>query len=450
MSTRTVAIVGRPNVGKSALFNRLAGRRISIVHDQPGVTRDRLVAECKLGSAPFTVVDTGGIGSEVDASFTEQVRAEADIAMGSADVIVFMVDGQAGMTPVDEELARMLRRSRKPLILAVNKVDHVKHDEMGSDFARLGMDPMIPISAEHNRGMSDLLAAIAERLPSSGEGEDAPVTAPPVSIAVVGRPNVGKSSLLNAILQDPRAIVSAISGTTRDAVDIPYTRRGQAYVLIDTAGIRPRGKQDSSVEVFSVMRSERSIRRADLCVLVLDVTAGFTAQDKKIAGLIQKANKPCVIVANKSDLLEPGPLSETLDTLRTELFFLDYAPLILLSAKTRHHVPRLFRAIDDVAAAARERIGTGPLNRMLKALMAQQPPPAARGGRRLKILYGTQAEARRTGAIQPPTFVFFVNDGGLITPTYQRFIEAQIREISPFTGSPLLLELRGREKRRRD
>lgn len=445
--SRTVAIVGRPNVGKSALFNRLAGRRISIVHDQPGVTRDRLVAECRLGDAPFMVVDTGGIGSEVDASFTEKVRAEADIAIGTADVIVFVVDGQAGLTPVDAELADMLRRSRKPLILAVNKVDHVKHDDFDSDFQKLGLDPMIPISAEHARGMNDLLAAIEARLPSAAD-EAEKADDKPVAIAVVGRPNVGKSSLLNAILQDPRAIVSPISGTTRDAVDIPYTRRDQSYVLIDTAGIRPRGKQDSSVEVFSVMRSERSIRRADLCVLVLDVTAGFTAQDKKIAGLIQQAQKPCVLVANKSDLLEPGPLRDTLDELRTELFFLDYAPLILLSAKTRHHVPRLFRAIDDVAAAARERIGTGPLNRMLKEAVAQQPPPAARGGRRLKILYGTQADARRTGAIQPPTIVLFVNEGELLTQTYRRFLEARIREISPFTGSPLLLELRGREKRR--
>ena len=269
---RTVAIVGRPNVGKSALFNRLAGRRISIVHDQPGVTRDRIAVEVKSENGePYTLLDTGGIGSDVDTDFTAQVEAEVTLAMETADVILFMVDGQAGLTPVDQALAKRLRRIDKPLVLVVNKVDHPKHAEMDADFARLGFPEAVSISAEHNRGMGELASRIQAALPKlpEPEGEPVPSEDPPLELAIVGRPNVGKSSLINAILQDSRTMVSNISGTTRDAVDVPYRRGDGRYTLIDTAGIRPAGKQDSSVEIFSVMRSERSIRRADLCILVV-------------------------------------------------------------------------------------------------------------------------------------------------------------------------------------
>jgi GTP-binding protein len=286
LSTRTAAIVGRPNVGKSALFNRLAGRKISIVHDQPGVTRDRIVSECKLGTHPFTVIDTGGIGSDVDASFTEQVHAEVELALQAADVILFVVDGQDGLTPVDSELARRLRRVSKPVILVINKVDADKHRNMDAEFSRLGLEPSIRVSAEHGRNISELVEMTESHLAPPRLGE--PEAATPVKLALVGRPNVGKSSMVNAILEDSRTMVSPISGTTRDAVDVPYERGGQPYILIDTAGIRPRGKVSNSVEVFSVMRSERSIRRADLCVLVIDATMGVTAQDKKIAGQIRR------------------------------------------------------------------------------------------------------------------------------------------------------------------
>ena len=286
MSERTVAIVGRPNVGKSALFNRLAGRSISIVHDMPGVTRDRITAECKLGDEPFNLIDTGGIGGDVDRDFTEQVQAEVEIALETADVLLFVVDGQAGLNPLDHELARLLRKTSKPLMLAVNKIDDDKHQPNAAEFSRLGFPirsrsapSTTAASSRWSRGSSACCpAATREILPRKSR------TKSRSQIAIVGRPNVGKSSLTNAILQDERTLVSPISGTTRDAIDIPYSRRQSDYVLIDTAGIRPRGKVDNSVEVFCVMRSESSINRADLCCLVIDATPGVTAQDKKIAG----------------------------------------------------------------------------------------------------------------------------------------------------------------------
>ena len=448
---RTVAIVGRPNVGKSALFNRLAGRKISIVHDQPGITRDRLSAECKLGREKFTVFDTGGIGDDVDGSFSEQVRAEANIALATSEVILFVVDGQAGLNPVDEDLAKQLRRVDKPLILVVNKIDHNKHGNLEAEFARLGFDRVISVSAEHARGIGELVEQTEALLPEIQSGQKE--TALPTSIAVVGRPNVGKSSLINAILHDQRTLVSAIAGTTRDAVDVPYTRDGQHYLFIDTAGIRARAKHDSSVEVFSVMRSERSIRRADLCVLVIDATVGLTAQDKKIAGLIQEARKPCVVAVNKWDLAKSEMTQEKnirarLEEIRAELFFLDYAPLVLLSAKTGENMERLFRCIEQVRSDSRKRIGTGPLNRLVRDALTANPPPMRRG-KRFKIVYATQVETGATMAIPAPTFVFFVNDPRLIPQTYRKYLEAQIRDAARFMGLPILFEYRGREIRGR-
>jgi GTP-binding protein len=445
---RTVAIVGRPNVGKSALFNRLAGRRIAIVHDQPGVTRDRITAMCKLGSAPFELIDTGGIGTEVDADFSEQVRTEAEIAITTASVIVFVVDAQHGLTPVDREVGDALRRSGKPVVLAVNKIDHPKHENLEGEFYELGFDRVLPISAEHNRGIIDLVSAIEERLPEAGDAQ--PAKERPIAIAIVGRPNVGKSSLINAILKDHRTLVSAISGTTRDSVDIPYRRKDRDYILIDTAGIRGRGKQESSIEIFSVMRSEQSIRRANLCVLVIDAAQGLTSDDKKIAGLIQEAEKPCVVVLNKWDLVQARDPDADVETLladfRAELFFLPWAPLLLASARTGEQLSRLFRAIDRVRDESQERIGTGPLNRKIEAATASHPPPS-KGGRRLKILYLTQVEPERDTPIPNPTFALFVNDPALLNDTYRRYLDAQLRAISPFTGLPIRLLLRGRPER---
>jgi len=448
VASRTAAIVGRPNVGKSALFNRLAGRKISIVHDQPGVTRDRIVAECKLGAHPFTIIDTGGIGGDVDASFTDQVHAEVELALQAAEVILFVVDGQDGLTPVDSELARRLRRVSKPVVLVVNKVDVDKHRDMDAEFSRLGLEPSVRVSAEHGRNINLLVEMTESFLPPAQLDE--PAASPSVKLALVGRPNVGKSSMVNAILEDSRTMVSPISGTTRDAIDVPYQRGGQDYILIDTAGIRPRGKVDNSVEVFSVMRSERSIRRADLCVLVIDATMGVTAQDKKIAGQIQEARKPCVVAVNKWDLVEiEGDRKEFLhnfmDGIRGELFFLGYAPVMMVSAKTGDNMTRLFRTIEDVRHCSKQRITTGPLNRLMQAVVTSNPPPI-RSGKRFKILYATQLDTGNE-AIPPPQFLLFVNSADALVPAYKKYIEGRIREESPFTGLPVIIHLRGRPPR---
>ncbi len=447
MSERTVAIVGRPNVGKSALFNRLAGRKISIVHDQPGVTRDRVATECKLGAAPFTLFDTGGIGTNVDASFSEQVHAEVDLAIETSDVLLFVVDGQFGLHPLDEELARQLRRVGKPVILVINKIDMEQHAPQAAEFSRLGFENHLAVSAEHNRGIAPLVAW-AERLlpPPAPPSEDA---LQPVKIAIVGRPNVGKSSLTNAILKDKRTLVSEISGTTRDAIDIPYERHGNPYILIDTAGIRPRGKVSNSVEVFSVMRSESSIRRADLCLLVIDASMGVTAQDKKIAGLIQEARKPCVVAVNKWDLVkdktdDKDALNEFLEDIRSQLFFLDYAPVLLASAKTGAEMTRIFKTIERIRNEAQNRIGTGVLNRLLTTAMTAHPSPL-QAGRRFKVLYATLAEQRTRSPIPIPEVVFFCNDEKLMVDSYRRYLDAQIRAVTPYTGLPLLFHLRARE-----
>ncbi len=449
--TRTVAIVGRPNVGKSALFNRLAGRKISIVHDMPGVTRDRIVSVCKLGNDAFEIIDTGGIGANVDASFTGQVRAEVEIALAAADVLVFVVDGQDGLTPLDQDLAQLMRRTAKPLLLAINKIDVDQHVPRAAEFSRLGFENHLAISAEHNRGILPLVAWIERLLPPAVYDETAGSGAAPIKIAIVGRPNVGKSSLTNAMLRDARTLVSPISGTTRDAIDIPYERHGNRYVLIDTAGIRPRGKVDNSVEVFSVMRSEGSIRRADLCCLVIDATMGVTAQDKKIAGMIQEAHKPCVVAINKWDLIkerteDKEALTAVLDEMRSELFFLDYAPTMLVSAKTGAELTRVFKTIERVQKEAQTRIGTGVLNRLFQSAIAAQPPPS-RGGKRLKILFVTQPDSISAQRFNVPKFVLFVNDEKLLDDGYRRYLESQLRVHTPYTGLPLLFHMRAREAR---
>jgi GTPase len=467
-SSRQVAIVGRPNVGKSALFNRLAGRNIAIVHDQPGITRDRISAPSRRGLESFTIWDTGGIGGHGETELLKEVRSAADAAMHEADVILFTVDAQQGLTPIDEELARLLRRSKRPVILVVNKIDHPKHEDLDLDFQKLGFES-ISISAAHGLGIDSLVRAIERLLPQSARNAAAgeaglsisnqPVTQPEarpgfrsaipsLSLAIVGRPNVGKSSLVNAILSDRRSIVSHLPGTTRDAVDIAYRRGSEQFVLIDTAGIRPRGKHASSVEVFSVMRSERTIRRADLCVLVIDATIGVTAQDKKIAALMQKAHKPSILVVNKWDLVKPergakATLAELINETRERLFFLPYAPVLVTSALTGENVDRLFSAIRKIRRGAEERIGTGVLNRLLREAFAANPPPMV-SNRRIKLFYATQAHGETERLLATPEFVLFVNDPQLLGETYARYLEAQIREARPFPGLPLMLNFRPR------
>jgi GTPase len=455
-TSRQVAIVGRPNVGKSALFNRLAGRNIAIVHDQPGITRDRISAPSRRGD--FIVWDTGGIGGAGESELVREVRNAADAAMREADLILFLVDAQQGLTPIDQELARLLRRSKRPVILVVNKIDHPKHEDLDLDFQRLGFESL-SISAAHGRGIDSLVEAVERLLPLSTLNSQLS-TSPPLSLAIVGRPNVGKSSLINAILSDRRAIVSHLPGTTRDAVDIAYRRGSERFMLIDTAVIRPRGKHASSVEVFSVMRSERTIRRADLCVLVIDATMGVTAQDKKIAALMQKAHKPSILVVNKWDLVKlatgrvrpsGGPergakatLAALINETRERLFFLPYAPILVASALTGENVDRLFSAIRKIRRGAEERIGTGVLNRLLHEAFAANPPPMV-SNRRIKLFYATQPRSEDQ-TLATPEFVLFVNDPQLLGETYARYLEAQIREVQPFPGLPLMLNFRPRSE----
>ncbi len=444
-----VAIVGRPNVGKSAIFNHLAGRRIAIVHDQPGVTRDRITATCDSGNTPFTVIDTGGIGAAVDADFSERVRTEAMIAVESADVILLVVDGTSGLHPVDAELARSLRRAGARVILVVNKIDTAKHEPNANEFASLGFESTLPLSAAHARGFRDLIREIDRLLEQWTGPGDIEAGPRPLSIAIVGRPNVGKSSLINAILKDDRTIVSEIAGTTRDAVDVPYRFDNRDYLLIDTAGIRPKGRRDTSVEAFSVMRSERSIRRADLTALVIDAAMGVTAQDKRIARQILENEKPCIVILNKFDLFFPEAkrrdrLESLLEDTRESLFFLPYAPFVATSALKNESVNRLINAVQKVRAGAHEPLGTGNLNRILQQAMETTPPPSRRN-RRLKLLYATQVR-RIEDAIPVPKFLLFVNDARLMERTYSRFLESKLRQAIPYEGLPIIFNLRDRKQ----
>lgn len=458
-----IAIVGRPNVGKSALFNRLVGRKIAIVHNQPGITRDRISAICTRGTRPFIVWDTGGIFGVGERELSAKVRRAADDALSESDLLLFVVDAKEGLSPIDDELARLLRKSQKPVLLVINKIDNEKHEPLAAEFDSLGFESSFAISAEHDRGISDLLREIDRRLPSpSGTGAIKPQTSklkPPLAIAIVGRPNVGKSSLINSIVRGERAIVSELPGTTRDAVDILYERGGQKFVFIDTAGIRRRGKHSSSVEVFSVMRAERSIRRADVCVLIVDLTMGITAQDKRIAGLIQTERKAAILVLNKWDLIRPQRnrkemVSRLVDQTRAGIFFLEFSPVLIASALTGENIDQLFGLIEKIQRAARQHIGTGVLNRLLRQTFDANPPPLV-NGKRLKLFYAAQArhgtspsDWRTSGKaerqLQPPEFVLFVNDPRLMNATYRRYLEARIRKAEPYPGLPIMLTLRPR------
>jgi GTPase len=452
-----VAIVGRPNVGKSALFNRLIGRRIAIVHDQPGITRDRISAVCTHGTQPFVVWDTGGIAGAGESELAVQVRHAVQEAIHDSDILLFLVDAKDGLSPLDQELARMLRKSHKPVVLVINKIDNARQENLAADFASLGFHQSNAISAEHNRGISELLEIISQLLPSQLARADVKhqtSNIKPVSVAIIGRPNVGKSSLINSILRSERAIVSELPGTTRDSVDISYEGGGQKFLFIDTAGIRRRGKQSSSVEVFSVMRAERSIRRADLCILIVDLTMGVTAQDKRIAGLIQKAAKDAIIVLNKWDLIRPKrrqkqTIAQLVDETRARIFFLDYAPVLIASALTGENVEKLFALIENLRRAAQQRIGTGVLNRLMRAAFDANPPPMI-SGRRLKLFYAAQSRQGTSGMrdrpLQSPEFVLFVNEPRLLPETYRRYLEACIRKAQPYPGLPIILTLRPRSK----
>lgn len=454
-----VAIVGRPNVGKSALFNRLAGRRIAIVHDKPGVTRDRIAAPCTLTANPCELIDTGGIGAVNDDGFANQVTFEARIAMSSADLIIFVVDARAGLNPIDQEVAQLLRKANPNVILVLNKADSADHDHAGGDFAKLGFGTGIPTSAEHGRGMDTLLDTIDEDLSHLKarelEAKDDEDLKMGLKIAVVGKPNAGKSSLINAILKDERTIVSPVAGTTRDAVDIPYIWEGERHNIIDTAGLRKRSSMEDSIEVFSAMRSERSIRRADICLLVVDLAEGVAAQDRKIARMIQDEKKPCLIIANKFDLFHPeGQKSARVEMarehLRKELFFLNYAPFVCVSAMKGDAIQHVFRTITRIRDNAQEVIGTGPLNRLLQdAFMKVPPPEHKRHRKRLKLFYATTAVNDRYQAIPVPEYVLFVNDKHLIVESYQNYLINTIQDKHPTDGLPIPISFRSRSKKDR-
>ncbi len=450
-----IALVGRPNVGKSALFNRLAGRTISIVHDQPGVTRDRVSAPCNLTSIPCDLVDTGGIGALADADFAEAVSTEAQVAMDTADIILFLVDARDGLTPVDEAIAQQLRKASEKVCLVINKADHEELDHIAGDFAQLGLGAGITVSAAHGRNLRELLGSLDSNLSpfeeSAREAEES-AKSTGLKIVVIGKPNAGKSSLVNAILDDDRTIVSKVAGTTRDAVDIPYDRAGERHTLIDTAGLRQRSRMDTSVEVFSAMRAERSIRRADLCLLVIDLSAGISAQDRKIARLVQREQKPCIIIANKWDLYHPDAprkarMEEAEETIRNELFFLHYAPFICVSAREKQELDRIFGAIRKVREGAQGIIGTGELNRLLSEALRRNPPPASKRHRkRLKILYATAAVNERYAAIPVPRYILFVNDKRLLADSYQSYLENALRKANPSLGLPINFSVRSRRK----
>ncbi len=415
-----VAIVGRPNVGKSALFNRLIGRKIAIVHDQPGITRDRISTICTRGARPFTLWDTGGLSvPQSRDELSTQVRRAAQEALRDSDLLLFVVDAKEGLSPIDEDLARMLRKSQKPVVLVINKIDNEKHEPLAAEFDSLGFEPSLSISAEHGRGITDLLAAIVQRL--SSPPHDSRVTShDSLAIAILGRPNVGKSSLINSIVRSERAIVSELPGTTRDAIDISYERDGRQFVFIDTAGIRPRGKR----------------------------SVGATAQNKRIAGLIQKARKPAIIVLNKWDLVRPTrgekqAARQLVQETRARIFFLEYVPMLITSALTGENVEKLFVSIEKVQRAARQHIGTGILNRLLRQAFEANPPPLVKG-RRLKLFYAAQTSEKAQPQLQSLEFVLFVNDPRLMNETYCRYLETRIRKAEPYPGLPITLTLRPR------
>jgi GTPase len=477
-----IAIVGRPNVGKSALFNRIAGRRIAIVHDQPGVTRDRITAEVEWHGKPFTLVDTGGIGllrrEKADDVIVKAALEQVELAIEAADVIFLVVNVQEGVVPLDREAAARLRRSGKPVLVAVNKVDTDRAEGGAPEFAALGFEHLFPVSAIHGEGVEAIMEAAMKFLTSvvpapalpaeageAGTGEPADATparaAGPLKLAVVGRPNVGKSSIVNALTCSERVVVSPIPGTTRDAVDVPFEVETegvrQAYVLIDTAGLRKTRRVDDSIEFFSVKRAEDSIARCDIAILVIDAGAGITEQDKKIADRIVAARKGCIVVINKWDLVDEGVRKARLEEIerrrkkenrnvtpamttliefgqwvQERLFFLDYAPVIFTSAKSGFHLDRLLEAVRYVAAQLQQTIPTAILNRTLRDAVERRQPVSARG-HRLKFFYATQVRQA------PPTFLLFVNRDELFSEQYKKYLADQMRSAFGFEGCPIVL-----------
>jgi GTP-binding protein len=439
MAKPLVAIVGRPNVGKSTFFNKMAGRRISIVEDTPGVTRDRVYADCEWQNYKFTMIDTGGIDPRSEDVLLTQMRRQAEIAVETCDVILFFVDGKQGLTGDDEMVADLIRRSGKPILLVVNKIDNVSMMNEIYDFYQLGLGDPIAISSVNLMNFGDLLEEIVRYFPdpSLEEDEDRPV-----HISVVGKPNVGKSSLVNRILGQERVMVSDIAGTTRDAIDTQFMHNGEPFVIIDTAGIRrKRAIEHESLERYSVVRSFSAIDRSDVVLMLIDAQQGVTEQDTKIAGYVDDQGKAAIIVVNKWDAVEKdtGTMDAFIKQLRTDLKFMAYAPVVFISALTGQRTGKVMEMVREVYQQATKRITTGLLNDVLADAQAAMSPPSD-NGRRLKIYYGTQQ------TIKPPTFVLFLNDKTLMHYSYERYLENQLRKAFGFEGTPVRILLRDRKK----
>ncbi len=436
MPKPVIAIVGRPNVGKSTIFNRIVGERVSIVEDIPGVTRDRIYSAGEWLNHEFNIIDTGGIDIG-DEPFLTQIRQQAEVAIDEADVIIFMTNGRGGVTAADEEVAKILYRSNKPVVLAVNKVDNPEMRSDIYDFYALGFGEPFPISGTHGLGLGDLLDEAAQHFPKieeDGYDEDT------IRFSLIGRPNVGKSSLVNALLGQERVIVSNVAGTTRDAVDTPYSKDGKDYVIIDTAGMRKKGKVYESTEKYSVLRALRAIERSDVVLVVLDGEEGIIEQDKKIAGYAHDSGRAVVIVVNKWDAVKKDEktMKAFEENIRAHFQFLEYAPIVFLSAKTRKRTQTLIPVIDEVNESHSIRIQTNVLNDVIMDAVAMNPTPTHNGSR-LKIFYATQV------AVKPPTFVVFVNDPELLHFSYERFLKNRLRESFGFVGTPIHIIARARD-----
>ncbi len=437
MSKPVVAIVGRPNVGKSTLFNKLIGQRLSIVDDTPGVTRDRIYGDCEWSGRKFSIVDTGGIEPSTSDPILSQMRMQAQLAIDAADVILLITDIHTGVVATDSDIAAMLLKSGRPIILCVNKCDMVGSPPAEFfEFYNLGLGDPIPVSSVHGHGTGDLLDKIIEYLPAQESDESDTEL---IKVAIIGKPNVGKSSLVNKISGEERCIVSDVAGTTRDAIDTTIENKFGRFTLIDTAGLRRKSKVDDTIERYSVIRAQMAIERADVCVIMIDATMGFTDQDSKVAGLAHEAGKGCVIVVNKWDVIEKDDhtMTDYRKSLEEDFSFMSYAPMIFISAKTGQRLDRLFELIKHVANSNSMRISTGMLNDVLSQATARVQPPTDKG-RRLKIFYMTQA------TVKPPTFVCFVNSAKLFHFSYQRYLENRIRETFGLEGTPIRFIVRER------
>ena len=440
MALPVVAIIGRPNVGKSTLVNRLCRSREAIVHDQPGVTRDRTYQEGFWGDRTFRVVDTGGLVFDDDSEFLPEIREQANLALAEAAVAVVIADGQQGLTAADQSIAEWLRGQSCPVLLAVNKCESPDQGlAMAAEFWSLGLGEPFPVSAIHGAGTAELLDALLTHLPPTPEVEEEE----PIQLAIIGRPNVGKSSLLNAVCGEKRAIVSPIRGTTRDTIDTTIEREGKRWKLLDTAGIRRRRSVDYGPEYFGINRSFKAIERCDVCALVIDVLDGVTEQDQRLAGRIEEDGRACVIVVNKWDAVEKDShtMAAMEKELRAKLYFLDWAPMLFTSALSGQRVESIFAVAAVAVEQHRRRVSTSVVNEVLQEAVSWRSPPTSRGGRQGRIYYGTQVATR------PPSFTLFVNDPKLFGDTYRRYVERQIREGLGFEGSPLKLFWRGKQQR---